>query len=202
MKISKYLWLLSGSILIFTSNGKWMIPISIWITLICLLRFVRFSKPWTGFISVLTISFLSNIFIWKGFIPLPSPLYYIVSFIGGVFFSIPFLIERLLIVRVKSYIQTIIFPSLFTLFSYLYTLISPSGTFGSIAYSQSNIVLIQIVSVAGIWGIIFVLGWTASTVNYLLDNYRNRQKAYFSAGVYAFITGLIVIYGFRSNIRF
>jgi apolipoprotein N-acyltransferase len=195
MKISKYLWFLSGSILIFTSNGRWMIAISIWITLICLLRFARFSKPWIGFISILTISFLSNIFIWKGLIPLPSPLYYIVCFIGGVFFSIPFLIERLLIIRVKSYIQTIIFPSLFTFFAYLYTLISPSGTFGSIAYSQSNIVLIQIVSVAGIWGIIFVLGWTASTVNYLLDNYKAKNKAYYAVGVYAFITGLIVIYG-------
>ena len=201
MKNSKYIWFLVGAILLFVSNGKWMIPLSIWISLICLLRFSRLSKPWIGFISILVISFISNIFIWEGLIPLPSPLYYIVSLISAVFFSVPFLIERILIKKVPGYLQILIYPALFTFISFLYTLISPSGTYGSVAYSQNNLILLQIVSVTGIWGIIFVLGWTASTINFLLDNYKTRQKAYYSIGVYSFIVGIIVIFGlFRFSV--
>ena len=195
MKRNKLALFLVGAIFIFTSNGKWIIPVSIWISLFCFLRFSRLNKPWIGFISILLIGFLSNIFIWKGLIPLPSPLYLIVSFIGSMFFSIPFLIERLLIKRITNYSQSLIYPALFTFFSYLYTLISPSGTFGSIAYSQSNILLIQTVSVTGIWGIIFILGWTAATINYLIDNYRIKQRIYFPLIIYSTIIVSVLIYG-------
>jgi apolipoprotein N-acyltransferase len=189
------IWFLIGSAFIFFSNGKWAIPVSIWIVLICFLRFSRLNKPWVGFLSIFSISFLSNVFIWKGLIPLPAPLYYIVSAITGIFFSLPFLIERLIDGKKASYIQTLVYPALFTFFSYLSSLISPSGTFGSIGFSQSNLILIQIVSLTGIWGIIFILGWTASTINYLIDNYRFKQKMNIALAVYLSIIGLVLVYG-------
>jgi apolipoprotein N-acyltransferase len=195
LKKTKLLWYLAGSIFIFSSNGKWMTPFSIWIVLICFLRFSRANKPLAGFIPILIISSFSNLLIWKGFIPLPSPLYFIVSFINGLIFTLPFLVERLLIKRQTNYTQTLIFPALLTLFSYLYSLISPSGTFGSIAYSQSNIFFIQIVSLTGIWGVIFILGWTASTINYLIDNRANKDKIYSSLVVYLSIIIFVLIYG-------
>jgi len=189
------LWFLIGSVFIFFSNGKWAIPVSIWIVLICFLRFSRLNRPWVGFLSIFSISIVSNVFIWKGIIPLPTPLYYIVSTIGAIFFSVPFLIERLVNGEKRSYSQTLVYPALFTFFSYLLSLISPSGTFSSIGFSQSNLILIQIVSLTGIWGIIFILGWTASTINYLLDNYISKQKIYFSLVLYLPIIGLVLVYG-------
>jgi apolipoprotein N-acyltransferase len=176
LKKTKLLWFLAGSIFTFSSNGKWMTPLPIWIVLICYLRFSRANKPQGGFILILITSTFSNLFMWKGVIQLSWPLYFLVSFISGVFFTLPFLVEKLLNKRQINYMQTLIFPALLTLFSYLYSFIGPSGTFSSIAPSQSNILFIQIVSLTGIWGVIFILGWTATTVNYILDNYRNKKK--------------------------
>jgi apolipoprotein N-acyltransferase len=172
----KIIWIIIGTIFLFFSNGLWTIPIAIWIVLICFYRFSTYNNFWIGLVSILLTSFVCNVFIWKGIIPLPSPIYYIVSFMGAVFFTLPFSLTRLFNSIKDRFYYTLIFPSLYTLFSFAYTQISPSSTYGSIAYTQSNIILKQIVSVTGIWGIIFILGWTASVVNYLIDNYDKKLK--------------------------
>lgn len=176
IKRHKIIWILIGTLFLFFSNGLWTIPIAIWIVLICYYRFSIFNKLWIGLVSILLPSFISNIFIWEGIIPLPSPIYYIVCLMGAIFFTIPFSLARLFNSIRDRFYSTLIFPSLYALFLFAYTQISPSSTFGSIAYTQSNIVLKQIVSITGIWGIIFILGWTASVVNYLIDNYNNKLK--------------------------
>jgi hypothetical protein len=188
-------WFLIGSVFIFFSNGKWSIPISIWIVTICFLRFSRMQKVLVGFLSVLAISFLSNIFIWEGIIPLPSPLYYIVCFIGGVFFSIPFLIDRLFEKTSSGITSTLIYPCSSVFLAYLYSLINPSGTYGSIAYTQTNNVFLQIVSITGIWGIIFIIGWTASVIVFVLNNLSQFQKAKRITLCYLLLVGIVLLYG-------
>ncbi|MDE3155453.1 MAG: hypothetical protein KGN76_10150 [Acidobacteriota bacterium] len=55
------------------------------------------------------------------------------------------------------------FPVLLTGAEYLTTLLSPHGTFGSIAYSQADLVtVVQLVSVTGLGGVTFLLGLTGS----------------------------------------
>jgi apolipoprotein N-acyltransferase len=188
-------WFLIGSILIFFSNGKWILPTSIWIVTIGFLRFTRTQKSQIGFISVLAISFLSNIFIWDGIIPLPSPLYYIVCLIGGVFFSLPFLIDRLLAKKLSGVASTIVYPCSSLFFAYLYSRISPSGTYGSLAYTQTNIEFLQIVSVAGIWGVLFTIGWTAAVIVFVMENFHQFQKVKLAVLCYLSFVGIVLVYG-------
>ncbi len=51
---------------------------------------------------------------------------------------------------------------------YLNALLDPfSGTQGNPAYTQySNLPLLQLLSVTGLWGIVFVMSWLASLVNW------------------------------------
>jgi apolipoprotein N-acyltransferase len=190
-----FLWFFIGSISLFFSNGRWSIPLSIWIVTICFLRFVRIQGIITGFVSVLLISFLSNIFIWKGILPLPSPLYFIVCFISAIFFAIPFLIEKTFQGKLGVISSTIIYPCSFVLFSYLYYLINPSGTFGSIAYSQSEITLLQIVSITGIWGIIFLIGWTASIIVHVMEKFNQLKKLKSALLLYLVVLVCVILYG-------
>ncbi|HMI52644.1 MAG TPA: nitrilase-related carbon-nitrogen hydrolase [Candidatus Saccharimonadales bacterium] len=58
----------------------------------------------------------------------------------------------------RIWIAALALPCLWTSYEYLYSILSPHSTFGNIAYSQMNFLpLIQLASVTGIWGIVFVL---------------------------------------------
>jgi len=192
---SSVFWFLIGSALLFFSNGKWSIPISIWIVTVCFLRFSRMQRVLVGFLSILAISFLSNIFVWKGIIPLPSPLYYIVCFIGGVFFSMPFLIDRLYERALNGIMSTLVYPCSSVIFAYLYSLINPSGTYGSIAYTQTNNEFLQIVSITGIWGIIFIIGWTAGVIVFIVDSLSDLQNVKCIALCYLLFIGIVLLFG-------
>lgn len=191
---NKFFYFLFGSIFIFFSTGKWALPIAIWITIFCFIRFSKYNKIWSGFLAILAASFLSNIFVWEQIIPLPSPIYYIVCFVIALFFSFPFLLNRLCNDD-KWFPQTLIFPSLFTLFSYLLTLISPSGALVSIGNTQNNIVIIQIASIFGLWGIIFLIAWTSNILNYLVEHYNDKQCIKNILKYYLPVIFLIILYG-------
>ncbi len=190
----KFLYYLFGSIFIFFSAGKWVLPIAIWITVFCFIRFSKYNKLSVAFLLILLISFVSNIFIWKNIIPLPFPIYYIVCFIIALLFSLPFLLNRLSS-NDNWFPQTLLFPSLLTLFSYLLALISPSGTLVSIGNTQDNIILIQIASIFGLWGIVFLIGWTSNILNYLMDHYKDK-KCIKKVSIYFLpVIFLIILYG-------
>jgi len=50
---------------------------------------------------------------------------------------------------------------------YLNALVNPLGTFGNPAYTQyGDLPLLQLLSVTGLWGIVFLMSWLASLVNW------------------------------------
>jgi apolipoprotein N-acyltransferase len=63
------------------------------------------------------------------------------------------------------------------------------GQLGSIPYTQSgNLPLIQLLSLTGLWGITFLIGWFAAVVNWTwehgISGPRHRHPALLFAGVY------------------
>jgi len=67
--------------------------------------------------------------------------------------------------RFKGVLSTLIFPCTLvgTQFAFSH---GPVGSWGSAAYTQSgNLPLIQLLSVTGLWGITFLIGWFAASVN-------------------------------------
>ncbi len=57
------------------------------------------------------------------------------------------------------------FPAALTLYEFLYPRISPNGTFWSLGYSQTDFLpLLQLVSLTGLWGVVFVLTLVPSAV--------------------------------------
>ena len=154
-----FLWLATGTILMLFSNGRWIIPFATWLYPIFFLRFMRMQKPAQGFIFLTLVSAGVNMIIWWKMIPFPVVIYFTFTGFFALIFILSFLADRLLAVRLKGFISTLVFPVTWCTIDYLFTL-TPKGTWYSLAYTQAgNLPLLQLVSVTGIWGIVFLMTW-------------------------------------------
>ena len=67
--------------------------------------------------------------------------------------------------RGRFAVAALVFPSVFVGYEWLLTAFSPHGSFGSVAYSQSdNLLVMQLLSVTGLSGITFLLCWLPAAV--------------------------------------
>ncbi|MDP8314036.1 MAG: nitrilase-related carbon-nitrogen hydrolase [Candidatus Celaenobacter antarcticus] len=186
-----YAYLLIGFVFLFFSNGRWTLPLATFIAPIFLIRFLRFHKPLKGFIFLIFAGFISNIFIWKEQIPVPGFVYYIMCFMMSLFTALVFLTDRVYSQRLKGIVSTLILPSAFVLMDYISVLTNPGGTFGALATTQSSLPLLQLLSITGIWGITFIILWTASIINWLWDNNFNNNA--FHNALWKYVLPVIII---------
>ncbi len=173
-----YIYLLIGFIFLFFFNGRWILPIAAFVAPIFLIRFLRFQKPFIGFLIIVLVGWLSNIFVWKGMLPMSGFFYYLVSFMMSLFTSLTFLLDRIYTQKFKGIVSTLIFPSTYVIMDYITILTNPSGSYGTLVHSQSSLPLLQLISITGIWGVVFLITWTASIINWLWDNYFEKRKVY------------------------
>ncbi|MDM8534797.1 nitrilase-related carbon-nitrogen hydrolase [Clostridiaceae bacterium HSG29] len=190
-----YIYLLIGFVLLFFSNGRWVLPLGTFIAPIFLIRFLRFHKPLKGFVFLIFAGFISNVFIWKGLIPVPDFVYYIMSFMMSLCTALAFLIDRVYSQRLKGIVSTLVLPSAFVFIDYISVSMNPGGTFGALATTQSSLPLLQLLSITGIWGITFFIFWIASIINWLWDNAFNEQTLRKAMWMYVVPLIIIISYG-------
>ncbi len=190
-----YAYLLIGFVFLFFSNGRWALPLATFIAPIFLIRFLRFHKPLKGFVFLIFAGFISNIFIWKGQMPVPDFVYYIMSFMMSLFTALVFLIDRIYSQRLKGIVSTLVLPSAFVLMDYISVSANPGGTFGAFATTQSSLPLLQLLSITGIWGITFIILWTASTINWLWDKSFKWKQIKTGLLIYSITFLTIIIFG-------
>jgi apolipoprotein N-acyltransferase len=171
-----YIYLLIGFIFLFFFNGKWILPIAAFVAPIFLIRFLRFQKPFKGFLIIVLAGWVSNIFVWKGMMPMSGFFYYFVSFMMSVFTSLTFLLDRIYTQKLKRIVSTLLFPTVYVIMDYITILTNPSGSYGTLIHTQSSLPLLQLVSITGIWGVTFLIMWTASIINWLWDNSFDKKK--------------------------
>jgi apolipoprotein N-acyltransferase len=95
------------------------------------------------------------------------PLIYALTLIG----------VRKLVLKWNNAWMILIYPAFVTAVEFIAMSFSADGTAGSIAYTQSNYLpIIQIASVTGIWGIVFVTGLLPSTIALALHLKDRWQK--------------------------
>jgi len=190
-----YAYLLIGFVFLFFSNGRWALPLATFIAPIFLIRFLRFHKPLKGFVFLIFAGFISNIFIWKGQMPAPGFVYYMMCFMMSLFTALVFLIDRIYSQRLKGIVSTLVLPSAFVLMDYISVSANPGGTFGAFATTQSSLPLLQLLSITGIWGITFIILWTASTINWLWDKSFKWKQIKTGLLIYSITFLTIIIFG-------
>lgn len=196
-----YLWLAIGTLLTLFSTGQWTIPIATWISTIFLIRFVRSQPVLRGYILAWLTNYLVVSIAWWNILGYgaPLPFFLITMGISTLVVSLAYLADRLLVPRLNGFASTLVYPLAVTSIEFLTISTNPLGSFGAQAYTQYNSpVLLQLLSITGMWGITFLMTWLATVVNYAWERSFAWPEIRRGVAIYTAIMLAVIAYG---NIR-
>jgi apolipoprotein N-acyltransferase len=187
--VSPWMWLAASAVLLLFANGADTIWLAAWLAPVFLLRFVRSRSKKTGLPIAYVLLAAAMAFQFRGMVPIPGIAFYIFLVIFGIFLVLPYVIDRLITHRLSGLAATLVFPTAWAATEYFLSL-GLYATWGSAAYSQyGNLALLQLLSVTGLWGITFLIGWFAAVCNWLweagLDSKPARRGAWLMGGTIA-----------------
>jgi apolipoprotein N-acyltransferase len=192
-----YLWLLIGTLLGFA----WQVPLVWWLSPVFLLRFMRSQKVWRGFLLVWLAGFLTSIpplfTILNALMPSPLPVFLVTTAITSLITSaLPYLADRLMAPRLKGFTATLVFPLIVVILDFISARANPLGSIGAQAYFQyGNLALMQLLSITGMWGIVFLVNWLGPVVNYAWERAFEWQLIRRNILVYAGIMLAVLLFG-------
>ncbi len=191
-----YLWLVVATVLgIFSqASGQWLIPVTVWISPIFFLRFYRTQqRAWLAFLLAATSSTIIIIFNMP---PMLGPLAPIIVIIFALITPLPLLVDRWLAPRLPGFTSTLVYPLVITAVSILNSVTSPFGSSSGLIFSQyNNLVLLQLVSLTGMWGPTFLIAWLGPVVNWAWERKFAWNEIKRGALVYLIIMLLVLVYG-------
>ena len=188
--------LLSGGVLLATSNGRWILPLGVWLAPVLLMRYVRDARrAWLALVLLWLTLFFGMAIAWLGLWPFPPKVFMQMVAMSALWATLPYAIDRLTLRRAPPLAQSLVFPASFVAVDYLVSLHSGT-TWGHVAYTQSeNLPLLQLASVSGMWGIGFVIYWLASILNNAWDTRATPPTTRRMVGVYAAALITIILGG-------
>jgi apolipoprotein N-acyltransferase len=184
-----WVWLAIAAALLLFSNGANNVPLAAWLAPVFMLRFVRRQSLKVGLPVAYVLLVAAFAFQFRGMVPIPGVAYYIFLAVWGIALVLPYLLDRLVAHKLTGLAASLVFPAAWAATEYLLSR-GPFATWGSAAYSQyGNWALLQVLSVTGLWGITFLIGWFAAVCNWLwdegLDSKSARGGAWLCAGTIA-----------------
>ena len=192
-----YLWLALAFVLsLFALNGTWDIALAAWLYPLFLLRFVRTQRPAIAIPGTFLVNAgATGIYFHQVGLPL-SLISLVETVILASFPTLPYLLDRLVSPRIRGLASTLIFPLSFVAADYLKSLLSPFGGTGSLAYTQyGNLPLLQLVSMTGISGIVFLITWFASIINWAWEQHFTWPRIRAGVLPYGGLLALVLLGG-------
>ncbi|SES94085.1 nitrilase-related carbon-nitrogen hydrolase [Stigmatella erecta] len=161
-----------------------------------LLFFVRQQRPGVGFAGILCVNTLATGLVNREVFP-GSVADHAGMALGGAFLlALVFLADRLIVGPRASFAGTLFLPAAMTGVEFFSSLGNPFGTWGSLAYTQAGApVLVQLVSVTGLWGLTFVLVWFASVANWAFEHRDAGRRVLPGVAVFVAVLGGILAFG-------
>lgn len=192
---SSWLWLIGAVGMLFFADGRDTIALAAWLAPALLLRFVRTQPAARGLAIAYVALILTRGIALRGMIPIPGVFYYIFLVISNFSALLPYIADRVMAPRLKGLWSTLVFPCTLVTAQFIYSH-GPVGSWGSIPYTQSNnLPLLQLLSVTGLWGITFLIGWFASTVNVGLQQDADRPRRFYPLALLAGVYIVVVLAG-------
>jgi len=187
---------LGAALLLLFANGRHTIPMAAWLAPLVLLRFVRAQKTGRGLLVAWIVLSATWAFQFRGMAPLPGIWYYVLAASYGLVLVIPFIADRILAPRIGGFAGTLVLPCAWVAVEFAVAGLVPYGSWGSAAYSQhESLVLLQLVSVTGIYGVSFLIAWTAAIGNRLLDANWNLREVRRGAAVSVSVVVAVLFFG-------
>lgn len=203
MQENPYLWLMLGGLASLFVSGRWNRALAAWLAPLLLLHALHDLPTGPGLFGVWLVTALATgISHWR-VVPVPWFLYPFVLVAITLPGMLPYVAERLLAPALPGLVSTLVFPLAWTASEYLGSRLNPFGTWGSLAYTQAgNLRLAQLASVAGLWGIIFIVTWFAALASRVWDYGLAAPGVLPAVVAYAVILGAVLVFGHRRLRRF
>jgi apolipoprotein N-acyltransferase len=191
----RWAWLAVGVGLLLLANGRWIIAPAAWLALPGWLVFVGRSRPVRG----LTIAFVAwlGVFLlaWRGIVPAPGWMYLAITGTYALVYFVPVAAHRLVASRLAGEASTLVFPLAWVGVEFAFQRwVTPYGSWMSIAYSQTDLSLLQSAALTGTAGISFLVTWLASSVAVALRADRGERR-WRLLGVWAVVFSLVLGWG-------
>jgi len=169
-------WLVLGASLLGVL-ARVAIPSLAWIAVALLVHGTR-SLPAAPGLTMLWIALYASLAIGnRGMIPLGGVAYFVVLLMVATGTALPFIVDRIVAPRLGTWQSTLILPLAFVTVELLASRFGPSGSWGSLAYTQSgSIALMQSAAFVGLWGITFLVAWFGATVELLWSRGWNASE--------------------------
>lgn len=160
-----WLWLLIGALLLPFTMFQTIIPVAAWLAPIFLLRFVRTTRAWLALPIITVVGYVATVVALRGIWPAPDVYLWALPGMGLV---VTYGADKLFSRRLPMLLGTLVLPCADTAIGFVSGL-DPTSAFaswGAPGYTQiTNLPLLQVASIVGMWGIGFLIMWTASVVN-------------------------------------
>ena len=196
-----WLWLVIGFGLLPFTIVQTMLPLAGWLAPIFLLRFARTARHAATALTLIWLAQVISKFVavrggeapdsYAALIGLT--LYFLV---GGLISTAPYATDRLLGSRLDDKTRTLVFPLTLVTINWLLTLRPEANASGFAVYSQyDSLSLLQILSITGMWGVTFLIGWGASTANAVWERGFGWPPARGAAISFVAVLMAVVLFG-------
>lgn len=188
----RYFILVIGLIAYTFSGLNWNVGIAAWIAPALLLFYSRNSRWGELIFLFLGLAFCSAASKTAENVSGVFMIYISTGLTYGLLYSLPYLLDKLLVRRGVQFYSTLVFPSSVVASEYALSLLIGIWGNGAIAqYHNSN--LIQLSSVVGIFGISFLIAWFGSTLNWVENMGVKTKKPWTGIAIYgiALISALL-----------
>lgn len=191
-----WLWLAAAAALLPFANGLPMVPVAAWLAPIFVVRFLRTQKAVRGLLIGYVVSTAAFFVQWYPAFQDAGAMFALYTGAFGLLVYLPYVADRLLAPRLRGLAGTLVLPAAWIAMEYALHLLLPLGTFFNIAYTQStNLPLLQIMAITGLWGVSFLVVWCAGVVNYAWERGWEVRRAGRGAAVYAAVLLAVVFSG-------
>lgn len=175
--IPRYAAGLIGAVLIFFVGWAWHIPVAVWVSMLLLVRSFRGIDRWYGTLPVLAATVLFRWLSITGGWDMPFLMEFVFSVLVLVPLWVALYADRWAARRELSIGSLLLLPLILTVGDFLLGF-SPVGTVFSPGAGQFPLaILSQTVSLTGLWGLTFLIGLTATTVNRAWEKSFDLRKA-------------------------
>lgn len=165
-----WLWLAVGTLLLQFAWFAHVLPIAGWLAPVFLLRFVRGQRVTVGLPTIGLVGYLTVLVAMRGSITAPDIYLFALA---GLTMIVSYGADRMFARRLGGLLGTLVFPATDTGLAFLASTASSGAfaTLGAPAYTQaSELTLVQLVSVTGLWGLSFLIAWLAPVANDLWEH--------------------------------
>ncbi len=196
---STALFIFACALCYILANGQWGIPVLAWIYPFLFLCLLYKSETLKSVLIIFMIYIIGFFIQWIDVLGMgPMTCLAIAITVSGIKIF-PYIVYQKVNRREDCFAATILFSAAMVTAEYAIYLIHPILAGVSDVYTQyQNLMLINLSSLFGVYGIIFVMYWTSATAVWLCSRHENQKSkrgiiVYAIAMVFVFLYGIIML---------